>query len=588
MSRAVLLATLSMAVGIIIADSLFYENLIVPTWLNAVMWGLCLLLVLLALLCRGGDGRSLRQRVLFPLVVSLAFAVLGFAHYASYAADVQQSWQQMERPPVNRGNPDEFDYVRWRWIQGVEDSTSWMAQLRHRALSLRERMVASYSASGMDGEALSIVAAATLGDRSLLRHETRDLYAAAGASHLLALSGLHLGIIVGLLLTWLNGRLILSRWRPWFGLATLLFIWTYAFVAGLPTSLVRASLMTSVFVCGCLLRRGGSTLQWLLLTALLLLAVRPVYLFDVGAQLSFAAVAGIVVLHGRWRRWFFQRWRYLSFWLERYYLQWPLSAFSVSLAAQLTTLPLIVYYFHRIPAYAPLFNLVYIPLMTVVIYGSLFLLLLTLAASVMPIVAVAVPWLGRGLSWVVLAQLAVMRYEVTLPGAVVEDFWSRKAERMVVVYNNWRCPALHVIASPGQSWLLTPTPDSVDVGLRYVRESFWRRRLTAEPVVMADRQAIVLRGDVGFRAVMVDGASGYDNGVPPPAEAMEVDVLWITKGFRGGLLGWLTRAYRPKLVVLDAGLARWQRAALREAAERVGWSVYDVSEQGALKAAIRY
>ena len=630
MSRPILLATLSLALGIIVADTLFYESYSVPVWLDLAAWGCCLLVALLAASvyprsARKAEGRS------FIVLTAVFFAVVGFVRYAAYADEVQAQWQQLERPPVNRGNPDEFDYRRWRWLtQSSADSSSVLSNLRHRALEVRDRLSARYARAGLDDEALAVVTAITLGDRSQLQRETRDLYASAGVSHLLALSGLHLGIIVGMFLTWLNGWLLCSRWRVWVGVLVILFIWTYAFVAGLSTSLVRASLMTSLFVIASLMQRNGSALNLVVLTAFVMLMVRPVYLFDVGAQLSFAAVVGIITLHGRWVRWAYGRWRFQCFWLARYHLMWPLELLSVSLAAQLATLPLVAFYFHRFSLYAPLFNLVLIPLTMVLVYGALVLLLVS---AVLPALSGA---LAMGLTWVVTAQLALMRWEVSWPGAVVDDFWSRKAEPQVVVYHNRRCPALHVIAAPERSWLLTPMPDSVEVGMKYIAESFWRRRLTATPVVLRGQMAVAVKGArSAFQAVMIGEGSGDEGwqdggsdkvaayttrgekeaetrlkgaaetrlkgaaetrlkgaaetrlkGAVLPVACKEVDVLWLVRGFRGGRLGWLTDAYRPKLVVLDASLPRWQRAALAEEARRVGWRIYDVAEQGAMRVSL--
>lgn len=578
MSRPLALIAIALMAGILTADIVFYDHLIVPAWLNIAAWGFSLLLAVGAALCWRSDGHSWSNRVLFPLLTFLFIAVVGFARYASYADDVHTAWQQMERPPVNRGNPDEFDYVRWRWIQGVEDTTAWTSKLKQHALRWRASLLQKYASAEMDDEARGIVAAVTLADRSQLNRETRDLYAAAGASHLLALSGLHLSIIIGFFLTLLSGRLVMSRWRPWLGLAVLVFIWTYAFVAGLPTSLVRASLMTSLLLIGLLIQRYGHPLHWLVLTACVMLLVRPVWLFDVGAQLSFAAVAGIVVLYKRWFFWIHARWHYLCFALERWHLMWPLDLLLVSVAAQLSTLPLVAYYFHRIPLYAPLFNLVYIPLTTVLIIVAFLLLVL----ASLPFAACLVPWMGRVLSWIVAAQMSVMQFEVRLPAAVIDDFWSRKAQSQVVVYNNGRCPALHVIASPDRSWLLAPQPDSLQSGLRYIEESFWRRRLTSEPQVLTGRKAIAVQE---FTAVMIDHNDNTVCRPPTPSKSSPrtIDVLWITRGFKGTGLAPLSTLYAPRLLVLDASLSHAQRSVLHRQASSLGWSVWDINVQGALR-----
>lgn len=565
---------LSLVAGIVVADNLFYDRYAVPTWLDVVTWFFCFVIAVAALLIWRYRQSEALGRYAFPLFVSLFFFVVGLQRYASYAKDVHAAWHQLPYPPVNRGNPDEFDYVRWRWIQGAPDSTSSLALLRSRADKLRDKLVRQYHQTAVDGQTAGIIIASTLGDRSQLHYETRDLYAAAGASHLLALSGLHLSIIVGFMLTLLRARLLLSRWRFLMGAAVVVFIWFYAFLAGLPTSLVRAATMTSLFVFGMLSRRYSTPLQWLILTALLLLLVRPVFLFDVGAQLSFAAVAGILVIHRRIVLWAFGHWQFQLYWLQRHHLLWPLSLLSVSLAAQAFTLPLVAYYFHRLPLYAPLFNIVFIPVTTVLILGALVLLAVSFVGMLAPLALL----LSRALSFLVTFQMGVMQFEVSLPGAVVHDFWSRKAQPQVVVYNNRSCPALHVIAAPDKSWLLTPQPDSVSVGMRYIASSFWEKRLTAAPVVLGGQHVIAL--DNGFKAVMIDGVVAK---TPERHAPSDVDLLWLTHGCSENRVSDFVSLYKPELLVLDASLPRWRRRQLRRQAERVGVSVYDIAERGALK-----
>lgn len=575
--RPVVLATLSLVAGIFAADRLFYEaSVTVPRLLGPCLWGFCCLIALIVLWLYRRPAKLFASHTAFTVLTALFFVVIGFARYAAEAEAIQTSWQAMRYPPVNRGNPDEFDYRRWRWVQGVGvDSTTIFGRARNKAQTVRLRLVKRYAQAHLADEAMGIIVASTLGDRSMIDRDTRDLYAAAGAAHLLALSGLHLGIIVGWLLMWMNGRLLLSRWRRWVGLAVLLLIWTFAFVAGLPTSLVRASMMTSVFITAALLQRHGNTLHLLWLTVLLMLLLNPLYLFDVGAQLSVASVAGILFLHHRMVEWIVARWRFIWFRLERYHLTGPLLMFSVSLSAQLFSLPLVMAYFHRVSPYSTLFNLFYIPVTTIILYGSLLLLVVT----GLSILSWLVPLMSRGLSWLVAAQLAVMQFEVSLPGAVIDDCWSRRAEPQVVVYHNRRCPALHVIGAPDQSWLLMPQPDSLQVGMRFIAESFWRRRLTAEPTVLDGHHSVVAGA---FSAVMIDEPLS-PMWTSLPSSPQEITLLWLTTGFRGSSLGDLPARYTPRLLVLDASLPRWQREALADEAASVGWPVYDIAQQGALR-----
>lgn len=590
MKRPAVLLIASLAAGIVAADIVFYwASVAVPPWLGACLWGLAVLLALLALVShRWQQGRSIFvARPMFIVLVVLFMATLGFARYASYAEQVQVAWRAMAHPPVNRGNPDEFDYRRWRWVQGTRagrattDATD-AGTLFTKSAQVRERLLRSLRDAGLTEERLAVVAAISLGDRSLLRSDTRDLYAAAGASHLLALSGLHLGIIVGVFITLLWGRLLYSRWCWPVAVLVVAFIWCYAFVAGLPASLVRASLMTSLLVLLSCLQRRRQGINVLLATIFLMLILRPVYLFDVGAQLSCLAVAGILLFYRPIVKWCYGgSKRYILFRLSRYHLLWPFKLLLMSVCAQLLTWPLVMHYFHQYPLYGTLFSIVLVPLTTLLVYGALAVMLTGLVWTA------GAAWMATGVGWLVSAQLWVMQVETALPGAVIPDFWSRKAQPQLVVYHNRACPALHLIASPEQSWLLMPEPERADSGMTYIAKSFWKRRLTAEPVVLSGRRAVAVEG---MTAVMVDGngsgqtaAHSTQGGDEGTIKGWNVDVLWITRGFRGGRLEEVARTYRPKLLVLDASLARWQRRELWKEALKLGWRVYDVAEEGAMR-----
>ena len=589
MSRPIVLMAFAMMVGIIAADILFYQCEPVPMWLQPAAWGFCFVLTLVAAIFYRREARvgALLRYSAFPVITVLFFMVVAFSRYAAVAERQQQQWAAVGKP-VMHGNPDEFDFARWCWVTGrspqYQPTAPTPSGLRGWGLQVRTRLLERLASLGMEEQTMALVAATALGDRTLLRRDTRDLYSRVGASHLLALSGLHLGIIVGLFLTWMNGRLLLSRWRWPVGMMVLLFIWTYTFVAGMPTSLLRAALMTSIFVLASLMQRYGSPLQHLLLAAIVMMLWRPTVVFDVGAQLSFLAVAGILLFYRPLYMWFFDRWRYQIFWMERYYLLWPFTTLAVSLCAQVLTLPLVAYYFHQIPTYGTLLSIVLIPLTTLFLMASLLLIVLSwlwpLAAS----------WLSVGVSWLVAFQLWIMSHVAQWPGAVIPDFWSRKASPQVVVYHNRRCPALHLIASPSQSWLLVPQRDSLETGMYYIRRDFWLRRLTAEPVVL-DAQGVALSN--GFKVVMLkDGGStkgsrgskgSRSSRSSRGAKAVDIDMLWLVRGFRGGTLGDLPVNYSPRVLVLDASLAKWQREALAKEAARVGWRCYDVAAQGALR-----
>ena len=242
-----------------------------------------------------------------------------------------------------------------------------------------------------------LCSALVLGKKDGLTRETRQAYARAGASHLLALSGMHLGIIYGLLYLVLIRWVRLSRWR-WHALPLiLLLLWSYTLVAGKPVSLVRAAIMLSVFTVAWLRQYTTDPLHPLALSAIIILLVSPTALFSISFQLSFSAVFFIIAL-----------WGPLSESFPK--LPWALRMLAVSCIAQLGTMPLTLYYFHQLPLLAPLFSLVLIPLTTLIIY-------LTLAALVLPLAP-----LGQVLSLLVALQQEVVDLGGSLPGGTLTGF----------------------------------------------------------------------------------------------------------------------------------------------------------------------
>lgn len=500
--------------------------------------------------------------------------------------------------PRNLGNPDEYDYASWLWGQGVGATVHVDARrlsvrrappdmvgrlpllwrLRLHALELRTRLGQRFAATGLDERTLAVVTAVTLADRSGITAEMRDLYAEAGASHLLALSGLHLGVILGVLLTLVYNVLVVSPWRIPVCVVAVVFTWGFTFVAGLPTSLVRAAVMTTVALTAAVLDRESPPLHHLVLTAFVMLLVNPMYLFDVGVQMSMAAVAGILLVSRPFDLWLMQHVRYVVFTLERYWLFWPFRLIQISLSAQMFTLPLSALYFHRLTLYGPLASVVLVPLTTAIIYLALLLLA----------VGSVWPWLTSLLAWcvtrMVTLQLDVMQVVASWPGSVVNDFWSKKARRELVVYNNRGCPALHVIATPAESSLLMPYPERAQTGLQYVASTFWQRRLTARPKILSGIRSLSV-GDL--RVVMlssplyVSGRSSMRR-AQPQAETFGTDVLWLCGDFRGDAED-LGLCFAPRLVVLDASLPVALRQRLRHGLASCGVPVYDVAERGALR-----
>lgn len=213
----------------------------------------------------------------------------------------------------------------------------------------------------------SIVMSLLIGERGMLDKEVKQVYSEVGAMHVLAVSGLHVGIVY-LLFSTLLGFLKKNKRLKWlFLVICLMALWFYALLTGLSTSVLRAVVMFSIILLGDAFGRRSNIFNNIALAAFLLLLFDPNYLFQVGFQLSFAAVTGIVYLQPKISGWF----QFNHIIPDKI---WQLSA--VSIAAQLATFPISVYYFHQFPAYFWLTNLLVIPSATVTIVAGVFVLLL--------------------------------------------------------------------------------------------------------------------------------------------------------------------------------------------------------------------
>jgi competence protein ComEC len=228
----------------------------------------------------------------------------------------------------------------------------------------------------------------TLGDKSALSSEVKDIYSITGASHVLALSGLHLGIIYMLL-----SILLAHRRRFWLSqVVIILSIWAFAVMTGLSTSIVRSATMISIYGLLSVAGRNKSSLNVLCFTAILMLLFSPTLLFEVGFQLSFMAVLSILLFMPLVERMVPSRYM-----IKYPLVRWLWSAIAVSMSAQIGVAPLIAYYFGRLSTYFLLTNLFVLPLATVILYGAL-LFLITSWSLLGSALFTVVTLLNRGLS----------------------------------------------------------------------------------------------------------------------------------------------------------------------------------------------
>ncbi len=323
------------------------------------------------------------------------------------AGDVVAFTASMRRP-YNFGN-SEFDYARWLRrqgftgmaftydeivvLQGVErqrviDNLSAWTRLKLWAQRMRARLIGRYAALNIDEQQLSVLSAITLGDKSGLTKQTRTAFSDSGASHVLALSGLHLGIVV----CFLMGTLGFLRRRSWgrvlLSMLCIFVVAAFVLLTGCSVSVMRAGIMVTMVVILGLHGDGQLSVNNVTLAALILL-INPSSLFDLGFQLSFLAVFALVCLSPYYQR---SRWRQ-----KAGRLGWVLDFIFISVVAQLATAPLVAYTFGRLPLLFLLTNMIAIPCVYVILIAGIAYLLLSWA-----------PLLGPALAWVLKIVLTIM------------------------------------------------------------------------------------------------------------------------------------------------------------------------------------
>lgn len=259
----------------------------------------------------------------------------------------------------------EENYARYLYYDGISGTAyvpanAWtkiesegLNDWKTSALRVREWVIGKYRQWGIGEEELPVLSALTLGYKGDLDKETREAYSVAGISHVLALSGMHIGII-WFLLRWLKGGLVIP------------LLWAFAFIVGLEPSVVRAVVMCMLMELGRLSGSKVFSMNTLSVAAFFMLLYNPFYLFDVGFQLSFVAVASILLFYPS---------LYHVFSFKHKLARWTWGILCVSMAAQLGTAPLVMYYFSNFSVYFLMTNLVASVLVPFIIYGAVLLVM---------------------------------------------------------------------------------------------------------------------------------------------------------------------------------------------------------------------
>ncbi len=320
------------------------------------------------------------------------------------------------QPIINKNNPGEFNAV-WFWkTKGINNvaflqkydfeilSSSSSFSL-NKLISSTNNQLISILSSHLKGKQLALAQAILLGDRSLLSQDTVSSFGATGAMHVLAVSGMHIGIISQLLLFILQGfSKVINRKTGL--LLVLLFLWFYALTSGFSPSVVRSVFMFSLLLLAQMTGRNYSSINILFFSAFVLILINPMVFFDVGFQLSYLAMLGIFSIYPIIKNW-------LNFKNKIIHYFWQGTA--VCLSAQCLTVPLCIYYFHQFPNYFLIANLGIMILSTLVMG-------IGLGIFIFHYIPFFGEWWGKLLGISIEALLNFLDFIARLPGAVVYGF----------------------------------------------------------------------------------------------------------------------------------------------------------------------
>jgi competence protein ComEC len=275
-------------------------------------------------------------------------------------------------------NPYQFDVKPWLALQNIYTQCyleqDLVIKTGHNngnkaiagSLNLRRKQVDVYQKYIKSQEAFSIASTLILGYRADLSAETLSAYSKTGTIHALSVSGMHVGIIY-LVLNFGLAFMDLRKAGKFLKVVLIIgLIWFYALLTGLSPSVLRSVIMLTVYILAKSLRKDINTYNLVACSAFCILAYNPFLLFDLGAQLSYISVLGLVFLQPRIKAWFNFRYKLAN-------QLW--AATALSLAAQITTFPLAVFYFHQFPIYFLISNLFITLPVAALMYLGLFILI---------------------------------------------------------------------------------------------------------------------------------------------------------------------------------------------------------------------
>lgn len=443
-----------------------------------------------------------------------------------------------------------------------------------RARVCQQKVVEVYRSWGLDEEVQAVIAALTIGDKSDLSTDLKNVYSAAGASHVLALSGLHVGILSGFLFLVFYP---LTYWKRYGRMVRMLLVvtllWGFAFISGLSSSVMRAVVMFSLYAfASCCSEERFSGIHSLVLAAFLMLLYNPFFLFDLSFQLSFAAVASILAFYPLCTR---------GVVIQNRLLRYLFNLLCLSVSAQVGTLPFVLLYFGTFPTYFLLANLIVSPLAACI----LVLTLMALALS-------SVPWLGSGvvvlLDWSTSFLNGAMRMVQHFSDSQITSVYLSAGQAcllagiFICLYLCWSAG----MQRKARQWICLLVVCNLFVALSvgmYLQEKPERLYFSRAEIYTRKGHCISTHtSDSGLIRIGTLCVGVLDDGRWKNCQAswrLPLDYVYICRGFKGNLSR-LNDLFEMKQVILDSSLSEGYREMLIKECQLLKISYTDLSVQG--------
>ncbi len=303
------------------------------------------------------------------------------------------------QPIKNSGNPGAFNYQRYAAFQQTFHNVflkqkDWVLlpgknvnNFKEFIFSARENILAILRKNINTGkDELGIAEALLIGYTNDLDKDLVQAYSNTGVVHIIAISGMHLGLIY-VMLVWLFARIPVVSKSKFFQVVLILgCLWLFSLLTGAAASVLRSAVMFTFITIGNNLTKKSSVYNSLAASAFVMLCYNPYFLWDVGFQLSYLAVVGIIV---------FQKPVYNLFYIKNKWADKVWKLMAISIAAQILTFPICIYYFHQFPNLFLVTNIIAVPLSGIILYAEIFLV----AFSWIPFVAEYLGKLTGALVW---------------------------------------------------------------------------------------------------------------------------------------------------------------------------------------------